>query len=288
MDIREDPVQEPAPLVSPGADPVEELEEIQEVQELSEERPSGDSKDLFNEDINPDTEATFDLQAEFAAAAKAAPPPPSPPQQPPQLKAEATQAATGYIRATDSIHVDSAMYTPKTENQPKAEEASNVPEKKAAPKKKYTVTLTDSPSREPVAGQVPAKKHGWFAIPVVIFLVVVVSAVILWQLLKGMEVPRQAVAGVGVAKSGDTASDHYSQGNKYFENQQYYLALDEYKAAMKLNPDLALAHRGMGVVLGKLGKTEDAVKQYEEYLKLAPTAADADEVRKIVKEYYGK
>ncbi len=54
-----------------------------------------------------------------------------------------------------------------------------------------------------------------------------------------------------------------------------------------LRPRDARAHRGMGSALAKLGRDEQAIREYEQYLFLAPDAPDADRVRKAVDSYRG-
>jgi hypothetical protein len=57
---------------------------------------------------------------------------------------------------------------------------------------------------------------------------------------------------------------------------------------LQLNPRDARAHRGMGSVLAKMGRDEDAIREYEQYLFLAPPdAEDADRVRRAVDAYRG-
>ena len=54
-----------------------------------------------------------------------------------------------------------------------------------------------------------------------------------------------------------------------------------------IRPRDARAHRGMGSALAKLGQDEQAIREYEQYLFLAPDAPDAARVRKAVDAYRG-
>ena len=52
-------------------------------------------------------------------------------------------------------------------------------------------------------------------------------------------------------------------------------------------PRDARAHRGMGSAFAKLGRDEEAVREYEQYLFLAPDAPDAVRVRRAVDSFRG-
>jgi len=79
-----------------------------------------------------------------------------------------------------------------------------------------------------------------------------------------------------------------SQGNKMFLQNKLNPALKYYRKAIQKNPRYALAYRGMGITYAKLGKASKAVKAYEKYLALSPKASDANQVRKLVRDYYRK
>ncbi len=57
--------------------------------------------------------------------------------------------------------------------------------------------------------------------------------------------------------------------------------------AVQIQPRDARAHRGLGSAYAKLGKDEDAIREYEQYLFLAPDAPDADRVRRVVDSFRG-
>ena len=61
-------------------------------------------------------------------------------------------------------------------------------------------------------------------------------------------------------------------------------AIQEYETALRLEPGYANAHYGLAVTLEGAGQHERARKEYEAYLQLLPTAPDADQVRKHLKE----
>jgi tetratricopeptide (TPR) repeat protein len=84
------------------------------------------------------------------------------------------------------------------------------------------------------------------------------------------------------------AQEHYSLGNQYFMQQRFDMAAEEYKQAVRSDGSYAYAYRGLGAAYARLGKADLAVKQYEMYIKLVPNAPDAEQVKKIINDYYGK
>lgn len=65
-------------------------------------------------------------------------------------------------------------------------------------------------------------------------------------------------------------------------------AIKAYKEAIALDPELAGAERGLGVAYVALDKKAEALTHYKNYLKLAPEAKDAKDVRKIIQQYEKK
>jgi tetratricopeptide (TPR) repeat protein len=62
-------------------------------------------------------------------------------------------------------------------------------------------------------------------------------------------------------------------------------AIEQYRMAIKINPNHPMAHRNMGIVLATdLKDNENAIKELEKYLNLAPNATDAESVRKYIKD----
>ncbi len=66
------------------------------------------------------------------------------------------------------------------------------------------------------------------------------------------------------------------------------LALQEYKQAIKINPSHLYAHRNMGIVLAfDLKDTKGAIKEFEKYLELSPTAHDAADIQQMIQNMKG-
>jgi tetratricopeptide (TPR) repeat protein len=54
------------------------------------------------------------------------------------------------------------------------------------------------------------------------------------------------------------------------------------KAATSENP-VAVAHRGLGMLCEKLGRSTEAVTEYEKYLEMLPAATDRERIQKRIK-----
>lgn len=55
-----------------------------------------------------------------------------------------------------------------------------------------------------------------------------------------------------------------------------------FAAALKLDPDLPSAHRGLGMVFVLLGKNAEAKSEYARYLELAPDAPDKERISRVL------
>lgn len=86
--------------------------------------------------------------------------------------------------------------------------------------------------------------------------------------------------------SEPTAEDYTREGNKLLLQNRIAEAIANYQKAIKLKPNLAAAHRSLGVAYTKIGQVDKAAKEYETYLKLQPDAPDANQVREILEQYY--
>jgi len=60
--------------------------------------------------------------------------------------------------------------------------------------------------------------------------------------------------------------------------------VDELAAALKSDPGLAVAHRGLGLAYSKVGDAKNARRHFEKYLKANPGASDAESIRKKIEE----
>ncbi len=86
----------------------------------------------------------------------------------------------------------------------------------------------------------------------------------------------------------DQARDHVRAGNSFARQGKWKAAATEYEKAVLLDDRNALAHRGLGVAYAGMKRAKEAIREYELYLKLAPKARDAQQVKAIIDAYYAK
>jgi Tfp pilus assembly protein PilF len=86
-----------------------------------------------------------------------------------------------------------------------------------------------------------------------------------------------------VALDGESAAAHLHRGHALIRLGRGALAETELRLAVKLGgPGLATAHRYLGALYVERGDDARAAVELEEYLRLAPDAADAEQVRAIL------
>jgi cytochrome c-type biogenesis protein CcmH/NrfG len=62
-------------------------------------------------------------------------------------------------------------------------------------------------------------------------------------------------------------------------------AAEEYRKAIAVNPGHPNAHRNLGIVLAfDLKNKREAIKEFEEYLRVAPNAPDAQKISQLIAE----
>jgi tetratricopeptide (TPR) repeat protein len=88
--------------------------------------------------------------------------------------------------------------------------------------------------------------------------------------------------------SDDEARKHILRGTAAIEAarsiDELSVAVEEFKKATELAPDMAAAWYNLGSVQAKTGELKDAIASYQRYVTLAPQAADAQKVKdEIVK-----
>ena len=73
----------------------------------------------------------------------------------------------------------------------------------------------------------------------------------------------------------DDAEAHFGLGFAYGESGKYQEAIESYKQAIRINPDLAGAHFGLGFAYGESGKYKEAIESYKQAIRINPDLADA-------------
>lgn len=77
----------------------------------------------------------------------------------------------------------------------------------------------------------------------------------------------------------------FDEGNRLQLENKPDAAIKAYASAIELDPQFARAERGLAVAYASKGDDEQAVEHYRNFLRLAPDATDAEDVRKILDQY---
>jgi Flp pilus assembly protein TadD len=79
------------------------------------------------------------------------------------------------------------------------------------------------------------------------------------------------VSGVlGKQKDVEKAQPFLRQAEVAFSQNNFAAAVEDYRRALKVKPDLAQAHYGLGLALARLGHYQEAVKSFQEALHYKP------------------
>jgi tetratricopeptide (TPR) repeat protein len=110
---------------------------------------------------------------------------------------------------------------------------------------------------------------------------------------KLVEAERVLVQGLAIQDQSDLG--HFNLARVYWEKARVIKDLAEAKAplekayeevkhALNLNPNLAAAHLLKGNLLLRVARTSDAIMEFDEYLRLEPNGAFANETRGLVEK----
>jgi tetratricopeptide (TPR) repeat protein len=80
------------------------------------------------------------------------------------------------------------------------------------------------------------------------------------------------------------ATSQVRRGEAALEQGKADEALESFRAALENEPNNAVAFRGMGMAYAMQGNDAQALKSYDRYLRLAPKAPDAEEIRQSIRE----
>ncbi len=72
----------------------------------------------------------------------------------------------------------------------------------------------------------------------------------------------------------EKAFEHYSAGGDYFQEENYEKAAEEFREAIKYNPEIWQTYQYFGSALFALGREEEAIRAYEKSLSLNPANED--------------
>jgi len=92
--------------------------------------------------------------------------------------------------------------------------------------------------------------------------------------------------GEAVAPDPARAAQAYEDAIALINSGDFQDALGKLHHALQWNPQLAEAHKAMGICFANLHQADKGAFHYEQYLKLRPQASDAAEVRRLLSDYY--
>ncbi|MFH1353294.1 MAG: FliG C-terminal domain-containing protein [bacterium] len=75
-------------------------------------------------------------------------------------------------------------------------------------------------------------------------------------------------------RDNEKAFEHYSAGGDYFQEGNYEKAAEEFREAIKYNPEIWQTYQYFGSTLFALGREEEAIRAYEKSLSLNPENED--------------
>ena len=78
----------------------------------------------------------------------------------------------------------------------------------------------------------------------------------------------------------EEAQRHYKEGLQALVRGQLNGAIGKFNLALKRNPHLSMAYRGLGLAYQKAGKAGLAKEAFKRYLQMRPNAPDAEAIRK--------
>lgn len=95
-----------------------------------------------------------------------------------------------------------------------------------------------------------------------------------------------ATAAPALAEQGNraTARRHYAEGQALFQAGNYDAALAEFRMANDMAPH-PITIKAQAECLERLGRTQEAVTMFERYLREAPNASDAAEIRARIEHH---
>jgi tetratricopeptide (TPR) repeat protein len=80
------------------------------------------------------------------------------------------------------------------------------------------------------------------------------------------------------------AEKNLEVGQFYLKKKNYDAAIERFQESIKYKSNFAKPHLLLGLCYEKKGDLEDAVEYYEKYLKILPSADDAEDVRKRIEK----
>jgi tetratricopeptide (TPR) repeat protein len=86
----------------------------------------------------------------------------------------------------------------------------------------------------------------------------------------------------GLGHGFGSAQHCYILGARYYEKQAFDQAIDAFRQALGIDPQMAQAERSLAGALDQAGREQEALEHFERYLELEPEAPDAERVSKRI------
>ncbi|MHB8419888.1 MAG: FHA domain-containing protein [Myxococcales bacterium] len=100
------------------------------------------------------------------------------------------------------------------------------------------------------------------------------------------EAPTEAAPAPSRADRKARALQLYQDAVGSMGGGDYAGAVGKLQKALGSEPNMAEAHKALGICFAKLREFDKGAAHYEQYLKLKPNASDAPQVRKMLADYY--
>ena len=84
-----------------------------------------------------------------------------------------------------------------------------------------------------------------------------------------------------LARGQDSALLRYGLGGEYLNLKQYDKAIDHLRKAVALDPKYSAAWKLLGKALAETGRTDEAVKAYEDGIRAAETKGDMQATKEM-------
>lgn len=75
---------------------------------------------------------------------------------------------------------------------------------------------------------------------------------------------------------------YFNQGNLYVKQKKYHEAIEQYRQALRLDPDAAIIHAALGWAYYNVGMLDAAIAAGEEVMRLEPDNSDVPKLMELL------
>ena len=171
------------------------------------------------------------------------------------------------------------MGTPDDGAPPSPEDLPPLP--KVAPRPPGRLTLRSAKVELP-----PPRRLPWVRTALMALALVALAALLFWQRqpLSRLLLPLPAPPAPAAAAPPVRAQQQHTLGLGFYHQGQLGAAAMAFEAALRLDPQLAEAHRSLGIVYARQQQRRRALWHYRRYLEMLPQAADAAAVQQLLRQ----